>query len=189
MKKSHFPATLKIRTTVLFCALFAFFTSVSAQNEASKKLDQIKEFRTHCTELLNILPAVSTVQASSGFTLADKQKLISVIKTIKEASQIEDNTSDAAFSRLKKNVEGVRNWLESFEPASTTSSARANDSPQNNSPSPQDCQKTCDDNYAYSKKNCNLLKKLGADQKEVDSCFSKALGTVWECRSNCTIQH
>lgn len=186
MKKTHFPTALKTRLIALFFILFAFFASAFAQNEASKKLQQIKEFRAYCTELLNALPAANTIQVSSAFSPTGKQKLISVINTLKEASRIKDNASNATFLRLQKNVEGMEDWLVNFEPVSTTSAARANDSPQpHNSDFPNQCTKGCDDNLAYAKSNCNLLGKLGAARREVSICMARAVGNWIDCNSRC----
>lgn len=182
MIKLNFSAALKTWAAVLFCTLFAFFTLVSAQDNTSKKLKEIKEFRASCTELLNEFPPVSKIEASSAFSPEEKKKMISVIAILDEGSRIEDNISDAAFSRLKKDFEGAVTLMEAF-PKNNYSAAKANDSPNPDNPNPS--QQACEDK-CYTAVKINLVKCKGiknSDQRYV--CTVKASTIYLKCTMDC----
>lgn len=185
MKNAHSLTVLKACTTVFLCASFAFFTSASAQTGAAKKLQEIKEFRAHCTEMLSALPTEKDVQASSVFSPTEKQKLLSAIKTFEDGSQIKDNASDATFSKLKKNVEGVENWLLTFQPSGAPSAAKANDSPSSGLSPLEECKKGCRTALDTEQNDC---KKLGGTKKDRAVCNGRAIGKWMACTTNCHLQ-
>lgn len=182
MKNAHSLTALKTCATVLFCAFFAFCTSLSAQSGTSKNTQQIKEFRAHCTEMLGDLPNASNIQASPALSATEKQQLLSAIKTFEEGGQIKDNASDATFSSLKKKVEGVENWLLTFQPSGAHSAAKANDSPDSNSPLEQ-CLRACRDHQAAAESDCT-----GKSKREKGLCRARALTTWMSCTFDCYIQ-
>lgn len=180
MKKPDFSAAFKTWAAVLFCTFFAFFTLVSAQSNTSKKLQQIREFRDICTELLNEFPPVSKVEASSAFSPEEKKKMISVIAILDEGGRIEDNISDAKFSRLKKDFEGAVTLMEAF-PMNKNSAAKANDSPNPGNPSQQACEDKCYTTFKFNQVIC----KGNKDSKQRYVCIVKAATTYMKCTMDC----
>lgn len=181
MKKPNFSAAFKTWAAVLFCTFFAFFTLVSAQSNTSKKLQQIREFRTGCLELLNAFPPVSEIEASSAISPKGKEKVVSLIAIVDKGSRIEDNILETAFSRLKTDFEEAVASLEAFL-AGTSPAAKANDAPNPQTPAgEQKCLDDCDKAYQFKIMFC-----YGKKGDEKINCVGIAGGSYFRCIRKCS---
>lgn len=173
MKNAHSSKVLHAGAGILFFALFAL-TSLSAQNNTKSK--EISDLRSYSKEISTLLPSANDIKASPAFSAAGKKKFLKMIKSLEEASLLQDNASDAQLSRLRNEIADVENVILGFNSQSAKAATSPNPSPS--SPT-QNCSKTCSMNFDREFSACTGTKK------ERVICQGEAIGRWMGCLTRC----
>lgn len=173
MKNAHSSKVLHAGAGILLFVLFAL-TSLSAQG--NNKAREITELRSYSKELARFFPDANEINASTAFTTASKKKFLKMIKSLEEASLLQDNASDAQLSRLRNEIADVENVILGFNSQSAKAATSPNPSPS--SPT-QNCSKTCSMNFDREFNACTGTKK------ERVICQGEAIGRWMGCLTRC----